>query len=173
MARRAARAPPAGAHADTVTLRTELTVALGLLALCWLCAWALAARVRIEWVVAALVLVHVVYALGPPLSLTDLFNYLHYGREGARYGQNPYAALPLSVPRDAAYRFSNWHHLPSPYGPFFTLIAYALAPLPLHAAYWTWKAIAALASLGCLGARVVARASGSAARRSAPRLRRA
>ena len=59
-------------------------------------AWALAARVRIEWVVAALVLVHVVYALGPPLSLTDIFNYLHYGREGARYGQNPYAALPLA-----------------------------------------------------------------------------
>ena len=139
-----------GLTSDTVTLRTELTVALGILAICWLCAWALAARVRIEWVVAALVLVHVVYALGPPLSLTDIFNYLHYGREGARYGQNPYAALPLTVPEDAAYPFSNWHHLPSPYGPFFTLVGYALAPLPLHAAYWTWKAVAALASLGCL-----------------------
>jgi hypothetical protein len=136
--------------ASTVTLRTELTVALGLLALCWLAAWALAPRVRIEWVVAALVLVHVVYALGPPLSLTDLFNYLHYGRLGAVYGHNPYADLPLLAPGDPAYRFSNWHHLPSPYGPFFTLIAYALAPLPLPAAYWTWKAIAALASLGCL-----------------------
>jgi hypothetical protein len=54
------------------------------------------------------------------------------------------------VPEDAAYPFSNWHHLPSPYGPFFTLVGYALAPLPLHAAYWTWKAVAALASLGCL-----------------------
>ena len=105
---------------------------------------------RVEWVVAALVLVHVLYALGPPLSLTDLFNYLHYGRLGALYGHNPYADLPLLAPGDPAYRFSNWHHLPSPYGPFFTLIAYALAPLPLHAAYWTWKAIAALASLGCL-----------------------
>ena len=108
------------------------------------------------------------YALGPPLSLTDLFNYLHYGRLGALYGHNPYADLPLLAPGDPAYRFSNWHHLPSPYGPFFTLIGYALAPLPLHAAYWTWKAIAALASLGLPGARLVARASGSAARRSAP-----
>src|ERR687885_854563 len=135
---------------STVTLRTELVVALGLLAICWLAAAALAPRVRIEWIVAALVLVHVVYALGPPLSLTDLFNYLHYGRMGATYGHNPYAALPLSVPQDPAYRFSNWHHLPSPYGPFFTLVGYALAPLPLHAAYWTWKAIAALASLGSL-----------------------
>jgi hypothetical protein len=102
-------------------------------------------------VAAALVLVHVLYALGPPLSLTDLFNYLHYGRMGASYGHNPYARLPLSAPQDPAYRFSNWHHLPSPYGPFFTLVGYALAPLSLHAAYWTWKAIAALASLGCLG----------------------
>jgi hypothetical protein len=135
---------------STVTLRTELDVALGLLAICWLAASALAPTVRLEWVVAALVLVHVLYVLGPPLSLTDLFNYLHYGRMGATYGRDPYAALPLTVPQDPAYRFSNWHHLPSPYGPFFTLVGYALAPLPLHAAYWTWKAIAALASLGCL-----------------------
>src|SRR5919202_369872 len=88
---------------STVTLRTELTVALGILAICWLAASALAPRVRIEWIVAALVLAHVLYALGPPLSLTDLFNYLHYGRMGAVYGHNPYAALPLSVPQDPAY----------------------------------------------------------------------
>jgi hypothetical protein len=135
---------------STVTLRTELVVALGLLGLCWLAAAALAPRVRVEWIAAALVLVHIVYALGPPLSLTDVFNYLHYGRMGATYGRNPYLDLPLSVPQDPAFRFSNWHHLPSPYGPFFTLVGYALAPLSLHAAYWTWKAIAAAASLGCL-----------------------
>src|ERR671933_668994 len=105
---------------STVTLRSELVVALGLLALCWLAATALAPRVRIEWIAATLVLVHVVFFLGPPLSLTDLFNYLHYGRMGATYGHNPYAAPPVSVPHDAAYRLTNWHHLPSPYGPFFT-----------------------------------------------------
>src|SRR3954471_2920570 len=136
--------------ARTVTLRIGLFVPLGVLAICWLAASALAPRVRVEWVVAALVLVQIVYLLGPPLSLTDVFNYLHYGREGAVYGHNPYVALPVSLPQDPAYRFSNWHHLPSPYGPFFTLVAYALAPLPLHAAYWTWKAIAAMAWLGCL-----------------------
>ena len=135
---------------STVTLRTEFAVALGLLGLCWLAATLLAPRVRVEWIAAALVLVHVIYALGPPLSLTDVFNYLHYGRLGAVYGRNPYLDLPRSVPGDPAYPLSNWHHLPSPYGPFFTLVGYALAPLPLHAAYWTWKAIAALASLGCL-----------------------
>lgn len=135
---------------STVTLRTELTVVLGVLAICWLLATALAPRVRVEWIAAALVLVHVVFVLGPPLSLTDLFNYLHYGRMGATYGRNPYVALPLAAPGDPAFRFSNWHHLPSPYGPFFTLVGYALAPLSLHAAYWTWKAVAGLSSLGCL-----------------------
>jgi hypothetical protein len=135
---------------STVTLRTELAVALGLLGICWLAATWLAPRVRVEWVAAALVLCSVVLFLAPPLSLTDLFNYLHYGRMGAVYGHNPYLDLPLSVPQDPAYRFSNWHHLPSPYGPLFTLVGYALAPLPLHAAYWAWKAIAALAWLACL-----------------------
>src|SRR3954463_12047285 len=42
---------------STVALRTELVVALGLLAICWLAAGALAPKVRLEWVVAALVLV--------------------------------------------------------------------------------------------------------------------
>jgi len=135
---------------STVTLRTELTIALGLLGLCWLAAWWLVPRLRVEWVVAALVLVQLVYLLAPPLALTDLFNYLHYGRLGAAYGHNPYADLPLVAARDPAYRFSNWHHLPSPYGPFFTLVTYGLAPLPLHAAYWAWKTVAAAASLGCL-----------------------
>src|SRR3954467_14133614 len=68
---------------STVALRTELVVALGLLGLCWLAAAALAPRVRVEWVVATLVAVHVVLALGPPLSLAHPFNYLHYGRMGA------------------------------------------------------------------------------------------
>jgi hypothetical protein len=136
---------------DTVTLRTELTVALGLLLLFWIVGSVLAPRVRVEWVVATLVLVHVVFVLAPPLSLTDIFNYLHYGRMGATYGRNPYLDLPLTVPQDPAYRFSNWHHLPSPYGPFFTLIGYALAPLGLVSAYWTWKVTVAVASLASLG----------------------
>jgi hypothetical protein len=135
---------------DTVTLRTELTVALGLLFVCWLVAWALAPRLPVEWIAATLVLVHIAFLLGPPLSLTDVFNYLHYGRLGALYHHNPYSDPPLAAPQDPGYRLTNWHHLPSPYGPLFTLVGYALAPLPLATAYWTWKAIVALASLGML-----------------------
>lgn len=139
-----------GLTADTVALRTQFTVALGVLFVCWLAAWALAPRLRVEWVAAALVLAHLAFFLGPTLSLTDVFNYIHYGRIGAVYGMNPYVDLPISAPHDPAFPLANWYHLPSPYGPLFTLVGYALAPLSLPVAYWTWKVVVLLSSLGCL-----------------------
>src|SRR5947208_2182371 len=50
---------------------------------------------------------------------------------------------------------ASWHgapdwlsgHLPSPYGPLFTLGTYALAPLPVAASLWVLKAATAAASL--------------------------
>jgi Glycosyltransferase family 87 len=136
--------------ADRVTLEARFVGALVILFVCWLVAMALAPRVRVAWIAATLVAIHVIYFLSPPLSLTDLFNYLHYGRTGANAGLNPYVALPIATRHDAAYMYSNWHHLPSPYGPLFTLVTYALALLPVPAAYWVWKVIVGLASLGCL-----------------------
>ena len=85
----------------------------------WPCCARRGCPAAIVW--GAVVATHVILLLGPPLSLTDVFNYLHYGRMPATYGVNPYAALPLTVRQDPAYHFSNWHHLPSPYGPLFTL----------------------------------------------------
>ncbi|MCW3047963.1 MAG: hypothetical protein JWO74_2247 [Solirubrobacterales bacterium] len=136
--------------ADRVTLEARFVGALVILFVCWLVAMALAPRVRVAWIAATLVALHVIYLLSPPLSLTDLFNYLHYGRAGANAGLNPYVVLPIATRHDAAYIYSNWHHLPSPYGPLFTLVTYALAPLPLPTAYWVFKVIILLASLGCL-----------------------
>jgi type IV secretory pathway TrbD component len=70
---------------------------------------------------------------------------------GALHGLNPYADLPISAPHsDPAYHLSNWHHLLSPYGPLFTLVTYALAPLGVPAGFWTWKVLLSLASLGTL-----------------------
>ena len=73
-------------------------------------------------VLAAVVLADVVLTLAPPFSLTDTFNYLHYGRMQPLYGLDPYTALPIQARADPAYRYSSWHHLPSPYGPLFTLV---------------------------------------------------
>jgi membrane-bound metal-dependent hydrolase YbcI (DUF457 family) len=131
-------------------LQADLTRALAALGVAWLVAVVCASRVPAAIVWSAVVATHVVLLLGPPLSLTDVFNYLHYGRMPATYGANPYVALPLSVRQDPAYHFSNWHHLPSPYGPLLTLLTEALAPLGLPTAYWTWKAIILAAALGTL-----------------------
>jgi Glycosyltransferase family 87 len=131
-------------------LQADLTRALVVLGIAWLVATLFAARLPTAVVWAAVVGAQVALLLGPPLSLTDLFNYLHYGRMSATYGLNPYVALPTAAPADAAYPFSNWHHLASPYGPLFTLVTEALAPLRLAVAYWTWKAIALAGSLGTL-----------------------
>ena len=131
-------------------LQADLTRALAALGVAWLVAVLCASRVPAAIVWGAVATTHVVLLLGPPLALTDVFNYLHYGRMPATYGVNPYVALPLTLRQDPAYHFSNWHHLPSPYGPLLTLLTEALAPLPLATAYWAWKAIVLAAALGTL-----------------------
>jgi hypothetical protein len=131
-------------------LQDDLTRALALLGIAWVVASICAARVPAPLVWIGVVASQGVLLLGPPLSLTDVFNYLHYGRMAATYGLNPYVALPITAPQDAAYRFSNWHHLPSPYGPLFTLLTEGLAPLHLATAYWSWKAILLATSIGTL-----------------------
>jgi hypothetical protein len=131
-------------------LQADLTRALAILGVAWLVAVLCAPRIPSAIVWGAVVATQVVLLLGPPLSLTDVFNYLHYGRMPANYGVNPYAALPLTVRQDPAYHFSNWHHLLSPYGPLFTLLTEGLAPLPLATAYWAWKGVLLAAALGTL-----------------------
>jgi Glycosyltransferase family 87 len=131
-------------------LQADLTRALAVLGITWLVAVLCASRVPAPLVWIGVTATQIVLVLGPPLSLTDVFNYLHYGRMAATYGLNPYVALPLSATKDPAYPFTNWHHLPSPYGPLFTLLTEALAPLSLPVAYWVWKAVLLAASLGTL-----------------------
>jgi alpha-1,6-mannosyltransferase len=135
---------------DTPALQDDLTRALVVLGVAWLVATVCASRLPAAVVWAGVVATQGAFLLAPPLSLTDLFNYLHYGRMAANYGLNPYVALPTAAPADPAYPFSNWHHLPSPYGPLFTTLTEGLAPLHLATAYWVWKGIAAAAALGTL-----------------------
>ena len=107
-------------------------------------------RVPRRAAIASLVALHAIFLLGPPLTLTDVFNYLNYANLGAAHGINPYAAPPAEVPVDPAYAKATWHNLPSPYGPLFTLGTYPLTALPLPLAYWVLKLATAGASLGCL-----------------------
>jgi hypothetical protein len=111
----------------------------------------LAPELPVRWTIATLLAVHVVFLLAPPLSYTDVFNYIDYGRMGVVHHLNPYVTLPVAEPHsDPAYGLSNWHHLLSPYGPLFTLLSYALVPLGVVLAFWALKLIVGLASLAML-----------------------
>jgi hypothetical protein len=106
---------------------------------------------RARWAVATVVGVHAVLLLSPPLSLTDVFNYINYGRMGMLHHLNPYTTIPVLEPHsDPSYALSNWHQLLSPYGPAFTLLTYAVVPLGLAGSLWTLKSLVAVASLATI-----------------------
>jgi len=110
-----------------------------------------AGRLRARWTVAAVLAVHVIFLLSPPLSYTDVFNYINYGRMGVVHGLNPYTTIAQLEPHnDPSFSLSNWHFLLSPYGPLFTLFSYALVPLGVVASFWAIKLVLALASLATL-----------------------
>ncbi len=54
------------------------------------------ARLPARWVIATIVAVHAIFLLSPPLALTDLFNYVNYGRMEVVHGLNPYTTIPCS-----------------------------------------------------------------------------
>ena len=90
--------------------------------------------------------------LAPPLLSTDVFSYQFYGRMGAIYGANPYLAGPHAVALDPLFPYigAKWAYTPTVYGPLFTLLSDALAPLSIAASVLAYKAIAACASLGAV-----------------------
>lgn len=108
-------------------------------------------RLRPWAVISAIVAVHLIFLLAPPLALTDIFNYVNYGRMEVVHHLNPYTTVPILEPHDdPSFALSNWHHLLSPYGPLFTLLSFAIVPLGVAASFWAFKAILMLASLATL-----------------------
>src|SRR5207244_657154 len=107
--------------------------------------------VRLRVAVATIVGLHIVFALAPPLLSTDVFNYIDYARLGVVHHLNPYVHGPIAARHDPVYQFVGWRHTPSIYGPLFTLMSYALAPLGVVRALWSLKFLTMLASLASVG----------------------
>lgn len=118
--------------------------------LCYLAVLALPGALGDRSLVGVIVLLHVVFLLAPPLLSADVMGYIDYARLGATHGLNPYSDLPLARPGDPAYPFFAWHDLSSPYGPFYTVPSYLVAPLGVPAALWALKVVGFASSLGCL-----------------------
>jgi hypothetical protein len=106
---------------------------------------------RARWAIGAVLAVHASFFLAPPLALTDVFNYVNYGRMEVVHHLNPYTTIPILEPHgDPSYYLSNWHQLLSPYGPLFTLMTFALVPLGVAASFWAIKAILGAVSLATI-----------------------
>jgi alpha-1,6-mannosyltransferase len=137
---------------NSIALKYLFTGALVAMYVSYLLALAYApARLAARWSVAAVLGVHAAFFLAPPMALTDIFNYVNYGRMEVVHHLNPYTTYPILEPHgDPSYLLSNWHQLLSPYGPLFTLLTFALVPLGVAASFWVIKAVLAAASLGTI-----------------------
>jgi hypothetical protein len=110
-----------------------------------------APRLPARWLITAIVAVHAIFLLSPPLALTDLFNYINYGRMEVVHNLNPYTSIPIVEPHtDPSYLLSNWHELLSPYGPLFTLLTFVVVPLGVAGSFWALKLILVATSLGTI-----------------------
>jgi hypothetical protein len=96
----------------------------------------------------AVLAMHVVFFLAPPLLSHDVFSYIAYARLGVANHLNPYTHAPLDIPHDPGFTHAGSIDAESAYGPIFTLLTYPLSPLGVPAAFWILKLVAALSSLG-------------------------
>jgi hypothetical protein len=136
---------------DPQTVKALFTGALVVMYVAYLVGLRFLPGLRVRWVIAAVVAVHVILVLSPPLSLTDVFNYINYGRMGVLHHLNPYTTVPVFEPHsDPSYDLSNWHELLSPYGPLFTLLTYAVVPLGIAGSLWVLKGLLMVVSLAMI-----------------------
>jgi alpha-1,6-mannosyltransferase len=123
---------------------------LGLGAL-WAAACRLASAIRPRWALAAVVLLHAVFLLAPPIGLSDAFNYIGYGRLAIEHGGNPYTDTLVQVPGDPAFAYATWPDWPNPYGPLATLAFLPLGLPGVPEALWLVKVTAAASGLALVG----------------------
>ena len=129
-----------------------LIAVLAVMFVCYALAYRAADRLSAKTVLLCIAAIHALVLLAPPLLSTDIFSYQFYGRMQALYGANPYVAGPGALQLDSLYQYigSDWIHTPTVYGPLFTELSYALAPLSIASSVLAYKAIAVLSSLGTI-----------------------
>ena len=108
--------------------------------------WAAGLSARVA--IGAVVGLHIVFLLAPPLLSHDVFSYIAYARIGVANHLNPYTHAPVDIMGDPGFTHAGSIHAVSAYGPLFTLATYPLSPLGVPAAFWVLKVVAALSSLG-------------------------
>src|SRR3954468_1460085 len=143
------RGPLAGVSSQLVVHRFVLLLAA--MSVAYVVVLVVAPQLPARLVLAVIALLVVMLAVAPPLLSTDVFNYVAYARM-AVHGVNPYAHGTVDFIHDPSYPYVGHfrNRTPTAYGPLFTLVSYAVAPLGVAAAMWSFKVVAALATLGCI-----------------------
>lgn len=107
-----------------------------------------AGSLRTPVAVGAIVALHALFMLAPPLLSSDVFGYVDLARLGTLHDINPFSPSSTPVPPDEVWLYRRWGtDLPSPYGPVFVLFSYLLVPLGIAGALWGFKVLVALGSL--------------------------
>jgi hypothetical protein len=136
---------------NSTTLRFMFTGAIVVMFGAYVYVLRCAPRLPLGWVLGAILAVHAIFLIAPPLALTDMFNYINYARMEVVHHLNPYTTIPVLEPHDdPSYMLSNWHELLSPYGPMFTLLTFAVVPLGVAGSFWALKGILVAASLATI-----------------------
>jgi hypothetical protein len=129
---------------------TEFAVLFIVLGLCYLGVLAFADSVKLRAGVGAILALHLIFVIAPPLLSSDVFNYVGYARLDVVHGLNPYVHPLSAAPIDPSYVYVGWPLNTTAYGPLFTLGTLPLGWVSFTTAVWLLKAVSALASLGCV-----------------------
>jgi Glycosyltransferase family 87 len=120
------------------------------MAVCYLGVLAVADSVRLRVGVGAIVALHAIFVIAPPLLSSDIFNYVGYARLEVVHGLNPYVHPLSAAPIDPSYVYVGWPLNTTAYGPLFTIASLPLAWLSFPTAIWVLKVVIGLASLLCV-----------------------
>jgi glycosyl transferase family 87 len=129
---------------------TEFSVAFIVLTVCYFGVMLFAESVRLRVALGAIVLLHVIFLIAPPLLSSDIFNYVGYSRLEVVHHLNAYVKPLAAVPTDPSYIYVGWPLHTTAYGPLFTLASFPLGWVSFPAAVWLIKFFTAIASLGCV-----------------------
>lgn len=132
----------------TTTIKNVFTAALVVMYASYLVGIRHVPKLDRRFAIGAILAVQLIFFLSPPLTQTDVFNYIDYARMEVVHHLNPYTTIPVIAPHsDPAYALSNWHELMSPYGPLFTIMMFAIVPFGVAVSFWLVKGLLAIASL--------------------------
>jgi hypothetical protein len=129
---------------------TEFAVLFIVLGVCYLGVVAFSDSVSVRVGVGAIVALHVIFMIAPPLLSSDIFNYVGYARLETVHHLNPYVHPLAAEPTDPSYIYVGWPLNTTAYGPIFTLASLPLGWIAFTTAIWLLKSVTALASLGCV-----------------------